>query len=96
MNSGPIPGWFRADDGERPFFHASDAGLPVTALCRFLDMEADEALRRNVLSTIRRTLEFELAVTKEVNNPFGYARQYVKPLQGPAAASRMMHLFAGV
>ena len=90
MNSGPSPGWFRVDDGERPFFHASDAGLPVTALCRFIDMEADEALRRNVLSTIRRALEFELAVTKEVNNPFGYARQYVKPLQGPGCTSFFM------
>jgi hypothetical protein len=30
-----------------------------------------------VLETVERSLRFELAVTSEVNNPFGYARQLV-------------------
>ncbi|MGN6369612.1 MAG: cellulase N-terminal Ig-like domain-containing protein [Phycisphaerae bacterium] len=32
VENGPMGGYWRADDKERPFFHASDAGLPVVAL----------------------------------------------------------------
>jgi SAM-dependent methyltransferase len=68
-------GWFRADDGNRPFWHGVDAGLPVVALVRYLDKESDPALRATALSTIKRALDYELAVTNKVANPFGYARQ---------------------
>jgi len=71
-------GWWRADkNGSRPFFHASDAGLPVICLLRYADVEPDKSLRRQALEAVRRSLEFELALTAEVPNPFGYARQYV-------------------
>lgn len=68
-------GYFIADDGRRPFWHASDAGLPVVALSRYLDMEKDQLMRRRVMFTIANTLEYNLRVTGEVDNPFGYARQ---------------------
>ncbi len=84
VNGGAVPGWFRADDRERPFFHASDAGLPIVALCRFLELDVVEDFREMVLATLYRSLTFELEITVEVNNPFGYARQYVKPFQRPA------------
>lgn len=71
--------WFRADEeGVRPFFHAAEAGLPVIALCRYLEVETDEALKDGAVDVIQRSVKFELDVTNEVNNPFGYARQYVK------------------
>ena len=68
-------GYFRADDGRRPFWHASDAGLPIVALIRYLDKETDTARRSRTLSVIRQALEYNLRVTGEVDNPFGYARQ---------------------
>jgi AcrR family transcriptional regulator len=74
-------GWWRADEtGERPYFHAVEAGLPVIALIRFLEIEEDKQIKDHVVAVIRKSLEFELKITGEVNNPFGYGRQYIKPL----------------
>jgi len=68
-------GYFLADDDRRPFWHASDAGLPVIALARYLDKENDPAQRSAVLAGIYTALNYNLRVTAEVSNPFGYARQ---------------------
>jgi hypothetical protein len=68
-------GYFISDDASRPYWHASDAGLPVVALSRYLAKEKDTLLRAEALSTIKKALDYNLAVTNEVNNPFGYARQ---------------------
>lgn len=74
-------GWWRADDkGERPFFHAVEAGLPVVSLIRFLEVDGDSPLKEEAMKKIRTSLEFELKITEEVVNPFGYAKQYVKPV----------------
>ncbi len=81
-------GWWRADDsGGRPYFHAVEAGFPVVALCRFLDIEKQETLRRKVIAALCASVDFELGVTGEVNNPFGYARQYVKAVNEAAKRS---------
>ncbi|QEM09720.1 glycoside hydrolase family 9 protein [Mucilaginibacter rubeus] len=71
-------GYFIADDGDRPFWHAADAGLPVVALCRYLDKEKDGSERAAALSTIKKALDYNLKVTGNVDNPFGYARQSFK------------------
>lgn len=71
-------GYFVADDGDRPFWHASDAGLPVVALVRYIEVEPDESLDRAAIDTIDAHLEYLLAVTGEVANPFGYARQHFR------------------
>ena len=71
-------GYFRADDGDRPYWHASDAGLPIIALARYLKKETDPAYRTKALQTIKRSLDYELRVTGDVSNPFGYARQTFK------------------
>jgi hypothetical protein len=68
-------GYFIANDSNRPFWHASDAGLPVIALVRYLDKEADSGGRGAALATIKQALDYNLRVTHEVANPFGYARQ---------------------
>jgi hypothetical protein len=76
--------FWRADaKGDRPYFHAAEAGLPVVALLRYRTIETDEALASGALQAVRDSLAFELAITREVANPFGYARQYVKALDGP-------------
>jgi len=69
--------YWRADNGTRPYFHPSDAGLPVVALLDYADV-ASQAQRARVRDTVRRSLAFELRTTAEVNNPFGYARQLVR------------------
>ena len=68
-------GYFIANDGNRPYWHASDAGLPVVALSRYLKKEIDPAYRTKALTTIKRALDYNLAVTHDTGNPFGYARQ---------------------
>ena len=68
-------GYFIADDGTRPYWHASDAGLPIIALARYLKIENDPVYRSSALQTIKSALDYELKVTTDVSNPFGYARQ---------------------
>lgn len=70
-------GYFIADAGSRPFWHASDAGLPVVALVRYLELETDAAAREAAVTTIEKHLDYLLDVTSEVANPYGYARQQV-------------------
>jgi hypothetical protein len=74
--SGNWHDYWRADDGTRPFFHPVDAGLPVISLLEYLKI-ASPTTQPKVLEAVERSLRFELAVTSEVNNPFGYARQLV-------------------
>jgi hypothetical protein len=70
-------GYFIADQGTRPFWHASDAGLPVIALTRYLELEADASRAQTARDAIGKHLDYLLRVTQEVTNPFGYARQHV-------------------
>jgi hypothetical protein len=72
-------GWWRADEeGLRPFFHASDAGLPLIALCKFLEIEEDKDIREEIILSIQTAVDFEIEITNEITNPFGYPRQYIK------------------
>jgi hypothetical protein len=68
-------GYFIANETNRPFWHAADAGLPIMALARFLDKETDPTYRNTALATIKTAIDYNLKVTREVENPFGYARQ---------------------
>jgi len=68
-------GYFIANDANRPFWHAADAGLPVIALARYLDVETNASDRSKALATIKKALDYNLSVTHEVTNPFGYPRQ---------------------
>lgn len=71
-------GYFLADDKDRPFWHAADAGLPIIALCRYLSKEKETEKRTSTLAVIKKALDYNLDVTNRVNNPFGYARQTFK------------------
>jgi hypothetical protein len=75
--SGSWQDYWRADSGTRPFFHPSDAGLPVISLLEYAEI-ATSGKRSKVQHAVERSLRFELGVTAEVNNPFGYARQLVR------------------
>jgi len=75
--SGQWHDYWRADGRTRPYFHPADAGLPVISLLEYSAIASPEQ-QKKVRETVERSLRFELAVTGEVNNPFGYARQLVR------------------
>ncbi|MEN7546804.1 glycoside hydrolase family 9 protein [Rapidithrix thailandica] len=79
-------GYWRADEGNRPFFHAADAGMPVVSLLSYLEI-VNENEKEEILLAVRKSLEHELAITSEVTNPFGYSRQYVQNKAGERWAS---------
>lgn len=69
--------YWRANDAHRPFFHPSDAGLPVVSLLEYAEI-ATPAQQTEVKAAVKKSLQFELQTTADVNNPFGYARQLVR------------------
>ncbi|HJX64517.1 MAG TPA: glycoside hydrolase family 9 protein, partial [Polyangia bacterium] len=69
-------GYFIADGASRPFWHASDAGLPTVALARYLQVETDESHKATVRQAMQKHLDYLVGVTRAVANPFGYARQH--------------------
>jgi hypothetical protein len=73
--------YWRADDKDRPFFHPSDAGLPVISLAYYYPY-ASESTKKNIKEVIHRSFEHEFSVSHEVNNPFGYSRQLVQDTLG--------------
>lgn len=78
--------WSDAEDvlpaqRSRPFWHAADAGLPVVALLRYLDLEDDAGRTAATKETIKSYLEYQVRVSADVANPFNYARQHFR-LQG--------------
>ena len=73
--------YWRADDDKRPYFHPADAGLPIISLLEYNKI-ASPIQQSKVRESVERSLRFELAVTSEVNNPFGYARQLVRTRAG--------------
>ncbi|MGW1345555.1 glycoside hydrolase family 9 protein [Kribbella sp. NPDC002412] len=78
------PGWFRADDLGRPFFHAAEPGLPILALLRFAEVLPDAPDAETARTTAVRAMLDVLDRTAAVPNPFGYPRSLVKPLDEPA------------
>ncbi|XHR97910.1 hypothetical protein ACFJIV_15365 [Mucilaginibacter sp. UC70_90] len=73
--------FWRADDSDRPFFHPSDAGLPVVSLLYYYPY-ASADLQAKIKTAARKSMEFELTITHEVNNPFGYSRELVQDTLG--------------
>jgi len=86
ISAGGYNNYWRVDEGTRPFFHASDGGFPVVSLLYYQEV-ADPSVRMAVLDTVKRSLEFELAITGELNNPFGYSREYVQEKNGSRRTS---------
>ncbi len=81
ISNGKYHDYWRANDGTRPFFHPSDAGLPVVSLLEYAQV-ASPAQQKRVRDAVSRSLHFELWITAQTNNPFGYARQLVRMRDG--------------
>ena len=73
--------YWRADDQDRPFFHPSDAGLPLISLVYYYTL-ASVDMQSKIKQAIKRSMTYELDVTNEVKNPFGYSRQLVQDTLG--------------
>ena len=72
-------GYFWSDNNKtRPFYHASDAGLPLVALVRYLELEKDLTKAKTVRAAAKKHLDWMIKVTDRSNNHFGYAKQVVK------------------
>ena len=71
-------GYFIADDGRRPFYHAVEAGFPAVALLHYADVESDDDARRSARATVRAALQHQLELDSEVSNPFDYPRQHFR------------------
>ena len=71
-------GWLSADHlGERPYFHASEEGLPIIALLRFLALvEVEPLLSDKIHLTLEKISRCYGELASEVNNPFHYPRMY--------------------
>jgi peroxiredoxin len=78
--------YWRADNADRPFFHPSDAGLPLVSLLYYCPY-ATEKTQTAIRAAVRRSLGHELAITHEVSNPFGYSRQLVQDTMGDRRSS---------
>ncbi|WP_087022227.1 glycoside hydrolase family 9 protein [Thaumasiovibrio subtropicus] len=66
----------------RPYYHAAEAGLPVIALMQYLQIETDEERCADIATIVTQALQFEINITREVHNPFGYPRQYTQAVDG--------------
>lgn len=78
--------YWRADNADRPFFHPADAGLPLVSLISYYPYAAPE-MQEQIKKTVKQSMDFELAITHEVNNPFGYSRQLVQDTLGNRRSS---------
>jgi hypothetical protein len=86
ISSGAYHNYWRADDADRPFFHASDAGLPVVSLLYYSEI-TDTNARSRVLDIVKKSLVSQIASDGEVANPFDYARQLVQDKAGARRTS---------
>ncbi len=71
-------GGFISDEGQRPFYHAVEAGLPIISLARYIDIEPDPNRVERARSTIAAALKQQLRLNQQVANPYNYARQQFK------------------
>jgi peroxiredoxin len=78
--------YWSADNAGRPFFHPSDAGLPLVSLIYYYPY-ASKTTREKIKAAVRRSLEHEFTITHEVTNPFGYSRQLVQDTLGTRHSS---------
>ncbi|MFA9381072.1 MAG: glycoside hydrolase family 9 protein [Acetanaerobacterium sp.] len=70
------------DGSDRPYFSAADSGLPVVALLNYASIETEADLTENAVEAAKKLMKYEIWVTNETANPFGYARQLIQDKDG--------------
>jgi hypothetical protein len=87
-------GWFVSDAKDRPFYHGAEAGFPVVSLVYYLDIESDAKRAAAAKATIRKSLDYQLALDRKAVNPYNYARQTFRIFKdGKLAAERQEGFF---
>jgi len=69
-------------DSTRPYFHASDAGLPIVALVEYCLLEVDGSKRNKVAEFLLRICRDIAELTSKVYNPFCLYRKMVRSIDG--------------
>lgn len=88
VSDGPYPGHFKLYlEDEKPYFHAAEAGLPTLALMEAYEHISSPELKGQVRKCVEAALRFELNISSEGFNPFGYAKQYVQDEDSQTRAS---------
>lgn len=76
--------WHVEPGNDRPFFHASDTGLPFIALVEFFEIITEEKEKEKVYQFLKKACNDLIERTEEVVNPFLLSRQRVKPVGKPS------------
>jgi hypothetical protein len=83
--------WLAADGaGERSWFHASDAGLPLVTLLRLADALPAHEHAAAARALAVELMDAQLRLGGRTNNPFGYPPHWVKV---PGAAGRLQWFY---
>lgn len=76
--------WLAADAaGERSWFHASDAGLPMVVLLRLADAHPSHPHAEAARALATTLVQSQVALGESRNNPFGYPPHWVKTPGAP-------------
>nr|WP_316643824.1 glycoside hydrolase family 9 protein [uncultured Roseateles sp.] len=75
MQRQAVDGSFMSDGGQRPYYHAVEAGLPVISLAHYLEVEPDSVRAHRARAAISSSLQHQLRLDQQVSNPYAYARQ---------------------
>ncbi|WMJ69239.1 glycoside hydrolase family 9 protein [Stenotrophomonas sp. 24(2023)] len=86
-------GGFISDGGQRPYYHAAEAGLPVISLVAYAAIEPDTQRQQRARAAVTSALAHELAITGSVANPYGYARQRFQLTTGGKASGPVLEGF---
>ncbi|MBI9106006.1 MAG: glycoside hydrolase family 9 protein [Spirochaetales bacterium] len=84
--------WVVEEGNDRPFFHASDAGLPILSLIEYCGIEEKDFDGKSAAEELVRTAVKDLVelAGSPMDNPFMLARQWVKPLNADIRTSFFM------
>jgi len=71
-------GFFKSDvAGTRPFYHAADEGMPLVSLMEYMDINPSQ--NTTITQVLKNNITWYMGISKEVNNPFNYMREYCTP-----------------
>jgi len=75
-------GWFISNNinskNLRPFYHAAEAGFPILSLSQYIAIENEPDRVKQSQAVMKKHLDYQLTLNRQVNNPFNYARQTFK------------------
>ena len=78
-------GFFFSDNNRRrPFYHASDEGLPIIALLNYLSV--DDLYRQQIITLLSQWKERQLSLNPLETNPFRYMRLTWTPFDTSAGS----------